>query len=131
MKKIIKYAIKELVCSFLVIDRKEDEYLSEQQLKTAIRSGEITTDEIVAEFKKNMLEDLGNIKLFNPKYTTITDTNDEMKAEGLCFDTEPTELEVESYIRSQGYQAWDVKVVPHDCVLHQRSWKWTCDLTIF
>ena len=54
MKQIILNEIDDLCSSFLYYDRKEDEVLSIKQLNDAVKSGEITVDEMVAEFKKQL-----------------------------------------------------------------------------
>lgn len=61
MKQTILKAISDLCMDFTYYDRKEDEELSEEQLDEAILSGDITIDEIVAKFKKE-LEDIYNEK---------------------------------------------------------------------
>lgn len=54
MKKIILNTINSLCSDFLYYDRKEDEDLSMEQLNEAVKSGEITVDEMVAEFRKHL-----------------------------------------------------------------------------
>lgn len=56
MKQIILDTIGDLCSDFVFYDRKEDEELSIEQLKEAVNSGEITIDEMVAEFRKNLEE---------------------------------------------------------------------------
>ena len=59
MKQTILNTISDLCSDFLYYDRKEDEELSVEQLNNAVADGEITIDEMVAEFKKH-LEDTFN-----------------------------------------------------------------------
>jgi hypothetical protein len=54
MKQTILDTISDLCSDFLYYDRKEDEDLSMEQLNEAVKSGEITVDEMVAEFRKNL-----------------------------------------------------------------------------
>ncbi len=54
MKEIILGRIEDLCSDFLYYDRKEDEDLSMQQLNDTVKSGEITIDEMVAEFRKHL-----------------------------------------------------------------------------
>jgi len=54
MKENILNTIKDLCSNFLYYDRKEDEELSAEQLNKAVETGEITIDEMVAEFRKGL-----------------------------------------------------------------------------
>lgn len=54
MKQTILLKIGELCTNFLYYDRKEDEDLTMEQLNEAVKNGEITIDEMVAEFRKNI-----------------------------------------------------------------------------
>ena len=54
MKEEIIATISDLCSDFLYYDRKEDQYLSVEQLNNAVKNGEITIDEMVTEFKKNL-----------------------------------------------------------------------------
>lgn len=54
MKDLIIANIEDLVSNFLYYDRKEDEDLSVEQLNSAIKSGEITLDEIADIFKSEL-----------------------------------------------------------------------------
>lgn len=54
MKQKILNTINDLCSDFLYYDRKEDEDLSMEQLNQAVNSGEITIDEMVTEFRKNL-----------------------------------------------------------------------------
>lgn len=54
MKQTILNTIKDLCLDFLYYDRKEDEDLTEDDLHDAVKSGKITVDEMVAEFRKNL-----------------------------------------------------------------------------
>jgi hypothetical protein len=54
MKKIILDTISDLCSDFLYYDRKEDEKLSVNQLNAAVKNGDVTIDEMVAEFRKNL-----------------------------------------------------------------------------
>jgi len=53
-KTIILNTIRDLCLDFIYYDREEDEELSKDQLNDAIRNGEISIDEIVAEFRKHL-----------------------------------------------------------------------------
>lgn len=59
MKENIINTIKDLCSDFLFYDRKEDEQLSSNDLINAVKTGEITIDEMVTEFRQN-LEDTFN-----------------------------------------------------------------------
>lgn len=54
MKQIILNTISDLCSNFLYYDRKEDEDLTMEQLNEAVKNGEITIDEMVAEFRKHL-----------------------------------------------------------------------------
>lgn len=54
MKQTILNRISDLCSNFLYYDRKEDEKLSMEQLNEAVKTGEITVDEMVAEFRKHL-----------------------------------------------------------------------------
>lgn len=54
MKQNILDIISDLCANFLYYDRKESETLSANQLKSAVKNGTITIDEMVAEFRKNL-----------------------------------------------------------------------------
>lgn len=54
MKQIILDTISDLCSNFLYYDRKEDESLSIEQLKSAVKNGEVTIKEMVEEFEKNL-----------------------------------------------------------------------------
>ena len=54
MKQTILNKISDLCSNFLYYDRKEDEELSMEQLNEAVKTGEITVDEMVAEFRKHL-----------------------------------------------------------------------------
>lgn len=54
MKQTILDTISDLCSDFLYYDRKEDEDLTMEQLNEAVKSGEITIDEMVAEFRKHL-----------------------------------------------------------------------------
>ncbi len=54
MKQIILNTIEDLCSNFLYYDRKEDEELNAAQLNDAVKSGEITIDEMAAEFRKHL-----------------------------------------------------------------------------
>ena len=53
-KELIELTVMDLVSSFLYYDRKEDEDLPTGEIEEAIRSKEITTDEIVELFKSEL-----------------------------------------------------------------------------
>ena len=54
MKQIILNTIQDLAGHFLYYDRKEDESLTMEQLNNAVASEEITIDEMVNEFRKQL-----------------------------------------------------------------------------
>ena len=54
MKQTILDTISDLCSDFLYYDRKGDEYLTMEQLNEAVKNGEITIDEMVAEFRKHL-----------------------------------------------------------------------------
>lgn len=54
MKQNILNTISDLCSNFLYYDRKEDEDLSVEQLNAAVKTGEITIDEMVSEFRKHL-----------------------------------------------------------------------------
>ncbi len=56
MKQTILNTIQDLCSSFLYYDRKECQQLSVKQLNKAVKSGEITIDEMVEEFRKGLEE---------------------------------------------------------------------------
>lgn len=58
MKQLILNTISDLCYNFLYHDRNEDDELSTEQLNEAIRSGEITIDEMVAEFRKYLIDNI-------------------------------------------------------------------------
>lgn len=47
-------AVSDLVADLLYYDRKEDEDLPRGAINEAVAAGEITWDEIIAEFAKNL-----------------------------------------------------------------------------
>lgn len=55
MKEVILKEVETLAAKFVYYDRKEDEDLSMYDLDKAIRSGEITIDEIVNKFKETLI----------------------------------------------------------------------------
>jgi len=54
VKQIIIATIDDLCSDFLYYDRKNDDSLSMEQLNQAVKDGEITIDEMVAEFRKHL-----------------------------------------------------------------------------
>jgi len=54
IKENIIATISDLCSDFLYYDRKEDEDLSMKQLNKAVADGEVTVDEMVSEFRKNL-----------------------------------------------------------------------------
>ncbi len=52
MKQTILDAVNDLCSDFLYYDRKGDEDLSIEDLNNAVKSGEISINEIVEEFRK-------------------------------------------------------------------------------
>jgi uncharacterized protein YtpQ (UPF0354 family) len=57
MKDKILDKVEDLVSDFLY-DRKEDEDLPELAIEEAVKDGTITIEEIVAHFKKHLIEGL-------------------------------------------------------------------------
>lgn len=53
-KELILGTIKDIVSQFLYYDRKEDTELSIEDLKQAIKNNDISIDEIVDTFKKEL-----------------------------------------------------------------------------
>ena len=60
-RELILMSVKDLVANLLYYDRKEDEELSVDDIADAILEKEITVDEIIDEFRKE-LEDYHNTK---------------------------------------------------------------------
>jgi len=54
MKKHIKNTISDLVSNFLYYDRKEDEDLPVGAIEKAVKSGEITKEEIISQFTEEI-----------------------------------------------------------------------------
>ena len=54
IREIILNAISDLVSDFTFYDRKSDEFLSLERLNKAVKTGVISTDEIVEAFKTNL-----------------------------------------------------------------------------
>ena len=52
--KIILSRVEDLISDFLYYDRKEDEELQRGEIELAIKSGLITRDDIVSEFKRQL-----------------------------------------------------------------------------
>ena len=57
-KQLILDTVSDLVANFMYYDRKEDEDLPREQIEEAIASGEITVEEIVAKFEKEIKDSL-------------------------------------------------------------------------
>jgi predicted RNA-binding protein associated with RNAse of E/G family len=55
-RELIENAIQDLVIDFLVYDRNEDEELSSDDIKEAVRSGEITVDAMTEIFRAKLNE---------------------------------------------------------------------------
>ena len=58
MRKIIEAAISDLVKDFVMYDRREDEDLPAGAIEHAVRNGEITIDEMVEIFRRELIEHL-------------------------------------------------------------------------
>ena len=56
-KQKILDTVSDLVGSLMYYDRKEDEDLPRGAIEDAVSSGEITYDEIIAQFKKDLLDE--------------------------------------------------------------------------
>lgn len=54
MKELILSNVRDLVSDFLYYDRKEDEDLSSEDIGAAIGSGEVTIEELVEAFRKEL-----------------------------------------------------------------------------
>jgi hypothetical protein len=61
MKELILDRISDIANDFLYYDRKEDS-LSVDMLNAAVKSGEITIDEMVAQFRKHLEDTFDTIK---------------------------------------------------------------------
>lgn len=61
MKEVILNTISDLCMNFFYYDRKNDEDLSFQDIIDAVKSGEITIEEMVEEFKNHCEDTLNNI----------------------------------------------------------------------
>lgn len=61
MKKVILDEISDLCSNFLYYDRKDCDYLSLSELNNSVKSGEITIDEMVAEFRKHLENTFNNL----------------------------------------------------------------------
>ena len=59
MKQLILGYIEDLVSDFVYYERKEDEDLSMEQLNEAVKSGEITIDEMVEKFRQGLVATFG------------------------------------------------------------------------
>lgn len=59
MKQLILGYIEDLVSDFVYYGRKEDEDLSMEQLNEAVKSGEITIDEMVEKFRQGLVATFG------------------------------------------------------------------------
>ncbi len=55
MKTKILNVTDDLVSGFLFYDRKEDEELPRGKIEEAVKSGEITVDEIVEQFRASLV----------------------------------------------------------------------------
>ncbi len=53
-RQIILDTADDLMGSFLYYDRKEDEQLERGQIGDAIRAGEVSVDDILAVFRRNL-----------------------------------------------------------------------------
>lgn len=58
-KQSILNTIEDLCSDFLYYDRKEDDTLGKGEIEEAVKSGEITVDEIMSHFKKNLEQGIG------------------------------------------------------------------------
>lgn len=58
MKQEILDVISDLVSDFVYYDRKEDEDLPRDSIDLAVQSGQITIDEMVAQFRTSLTESL-------------------------------------------------------------------------
>lgn len=54
MKKKILNTISDMCANFLYYDRKGDKELSRDQLYSAVKQGDITIEEMVAEFREQL-----------------------------------------------------------------------------
>ena len=62
-RQLIFGEINALVANFMYYDRKYDEELTKEVLYQAIENGDVTVDEIVETFKKEMLEVTDDLQL--------------------------------------------------------------------
>lgn len=58
-RELILLTVQDLVTDFVSYDRKEDEELPRDQLEDAVRTGEVTVEEIVNEFRSSLIRGLG------------------------------------------------------------------------
>jgi hypothetical protein len=62
----IRTKISDLISDFLYYDRKEDEILPVGEIERVIRAGEITVDDIIAEFARELRSGLKDVKKEEP-----------------------------------------------------------------
>ncbi len=60
IKRVILDTVSDLTVDFLYYDRREDEDLHVGQIEEAIINGEITIEEILEEFRKQLTANLEN-----------------------------------------------------------------------
>lgn len=53
--------VADLVSDFLYYDRKEDDTLQRGEIEEALRSGDVTFDEIVCEFRSHLIMGLRSV----------------------------------------------------------------------
>lgn len=58
-RALILAAVEDIVADFMYYDRKEDEELPAGVIEQAVKSGEVTTDVIVAVFRDNLERSIG------------------------------------------------------------------------
>ncbi|MCW8966154.1 MAG: hypothetical protein OQK82_05660 [Candidatus Pacearchaeota archaeon] len=58
MKETILNHIEDMISDFLCYDRKEDEDLPLGAIEKAINDGDVTVEEIVASFRKHLIDGL-------------------------------------------------------------------------
>ncbi len=58
-RDVIMATVSDLVGELLFYGRKEDEDLPQGEIEAAIEAGEVSVDEIVEEFRREMIDGIG------------------------------------------------------------------------
>lgn len=59
--EIIRDAVSDLVGSFLYYDRKEDDDLPRGAIEEAIKAGELTVDDIIEDFRRELMKGISTL----------------------------------------------------------------------